>query len=54
MKHARKIHQAWADYFEKYPQQEPVYAETVHGRLRQLKIVKEYDRVIRLLEKKTT
>ena len=49
MSNCRQTHVVWAEYFEKYPEAERTYGETVHPAKEQREIIAQYDRVLRIL-----
>jgi hypothetical protein len=50
LKGCRNTHQAWADFYDEFPDEEDRVGSLVGSRTAQLKLVKKYDAVIALLQ----
>ena len=46
---SKKTHVAWLEYFEKYPQQEKNFSNTIHSTKEQIEIIADYDNVLDIL-----
>ncbi len=46
---SKNTHILWLKYFEKYPQKEKDFSETIHSAEEQRKIIEDYDNVLDVL-----